>query len=114
MSGIRKVEGKYLLDNINKLKVQEFEGFVKITMNYLRHNKNSYFCYFPSDVYNLLKVNSKQLSVSTLQSELKCKKLIPIKYCRKQFYTKCIELGVPEVALNKGSRENDDFYEPDL
>jgi len=95
VSGIRKVEGKYLLDNLTSLKCQQLDGFVKVTMNYLRHNKNSYFCYLPSSIFGQL-VNNKQLSIGSLEAELKRKKLISIKYCRKWFYTKCIELGVPE------------------
>ena len=96
VSGIRKVEGKYLLDNINKLKVQKFDSFVKISMNYLRKTKNSYFCYLPLEVYNKLIKNNKQLSISSLENQIKRNKLIPIKYCRKWFYTKCIELEIPE------------------
>jgi intergrase/recombinase len=96
VSGMRKVEGSYLLDNVSSLKVQQFESFVKISMNYLRKTKNSYFCYLPLEVYSKLSANHKQLSVSSLEQEIKRKKLIPIKYCRKWFYTKCIEIGVPE------------------
>ena len=96
VSGVRKIEGEYLLNNLDKLKVQQLDGFVKITMNYLRHNKNSYFCYLPQDVYNQLNTKNKSLSIYSLESEIKRKKLIPIKYCRKWFYTKCIEIGVPE------------------
>jgi intergrase/recombinase len=80
VSGIRKVEGKYLLTNIHTLKIQQFKGFVKISMNYLRHNKNSYFCYLPLEIYNKLFTNPKYLSISSLESEIKRKKLIPIKY----------------------------------
>jgi len=82
VSGIRKVEGSYLLANCHKLVAQEKDGFVKVTMNYLRHNKNSYFCYLPSWVYSQLSNNHK-LSVGSLECELKTKHLIPIKYCRK-------------------------------
>jgi intergrase/recombinase len=96
VSGIRKVEGRYLLDNVSSLKSQQFDGFVKVTMNYLRKTKNSYFCYLPLEVYSKLSVDHKQISVSHLERELKTKHLIPIKYCRKWFYTKCIELGVPD------------------
>ncbi len=96
VSGIRKVEGNYLLENIPNLKCQKFDGFVKISMNYLRKNKKSYFAYLPLDVYSKLLANYKQLSVSSLENDIKKKKLIPIKYCRKWFYTKCIELGIPE------------------
>jgi len=95
VSGLRKVEGSFLLTNLNKLIAQEKEGFVKVTMNYLRHNKNSFFCYLPSSVYNQI-ITNKQLSISSLENELKRHKLIAIKYCRKWFYTKCIELGVPD------------------
>ena len=103
VSGIRKVEGEYLLDNLDILKCQQLDGFTKITMNYLRHNKNSYFCYLPLNVYSKLTINHKQLSISSLENEIRRKKLIPIKYCRKWFYTKCIEVGVPESIA--------DFYE---
>jgi len=96
VSGIRKVEGSFLLTNIHKLKTQEMDNFVKISMNYLRNTKNSYFCYLPTIIYEQLFKYHKQISVSSLERELKTKKLIPIKYCRKWFYTKCIELGVPE------------------
>ncbi|MDD3976492.1 MAG: integrase [Candidatus ainarchaeum sp.] len=96
MSGVRKVELDYLIKNFSSLKAQQFEGFVKISMNYLRKTKNSYFCYLPLEVYSKLSANYKQLSVSNLEREIKRKKLIPIKYCRKWFYTKCIELGIPE------------------
>ncbi len=99
VSGIRKVEGKYLLQNLDKLMVQEKEGFVKISMNYLRHNKNSYFCYLPLEVYKKLKTTN-QLSVSSLENELKRHKLIPVKYCRKWFYIKCIELGIPDIIAD--------------
>jgi intergrase/recombinase len=95
VSGIRKIEGSYLLTNIDKLKTQEMDGFVKITMNYLRNTKNSYFCYLPTTIYEQI-TNNKQLSVGSLNHELKTKHLILVKYCRKWFYTKCIELGVPE------------------
>jgi intergrase/recombinase len=103
VSGIRKIEGSYLLANINKLKTQEMEGFVKITMNYLRHNKNSFFCYLPIEIYSKLAKDHKLSLVRSLELEIKHKNLIPIKYCRKWFYTKCIELGVPESIA--------DFYE---
>jgi intergrase/recombinase len=96
VSGVRKVELDYLIKNLNSLKCQQFEGFVKISMNYLRKTKNSYFCYLPLEVYSKLSANHKRLSVSSLEREIKRKKLIPIKYCRKWFYTKCIELGIPE------------------
>ena len=103
VSGIRKIELDYLIKNLNNLRVQEFDNFVKITMNYLRNTKNSYFCYLPLEIYRQLLVKYKQLSVISLERELKRKNLIPIKYCRKWFYTKCIELGVPESIA--------DYYE---
>jgi len=96
VSGLRKVEGDYLVKNVSSLKCQQLDGFTKVTMNYLRHNKNSYFCYLPLSVYSKLTINYKKLSISSLENEIRRRKLIPIKYCRKWFYTKCIELGVPE------------------
>jgi len=102
-SGLRKIELNYVLSNYNKLTIQQFDGFVKISTNYLRKNKNSYFCYLPDFLFNKFKEYQKQLSICTISCEIKRKKLIPIKYCRKWFYTKCIELGIPESIA--------DFYE---
>jgi len=99
VSGIRKTEGSYLLANIHNLKTQQYDGFVKVTMNYLRNTKNSYFCYLPTDVYEQLKANNLK-SIESLNYELKTKNLIPIKYCRKWFYTKCIELGIPDTIAD--------------
>jgi intergrase/recombinase len=93
-SGLRKVEGSYLLKNISTLKYQDFKDFVKVTMDYKRKNKNSYFCYLPRSLF--LQLNNSKTTILALEQEIKRKKLIPIKYCRKWFYTKCIELGVPE------------------
>lgn len=58
VSGIRKTEGQYLLSNLDKLMAQEKEGFVKITINFLRNTKNSYFCYLPRDIYEQLKISN--------------------------------------------------------
>jgi len=99
-SGIRKIEGKYLLKQIDNLKIQKMDNFVKINMNFLRKNKNSYFCYLPLNIYKQLTANAKYLSVSSIENFLKDNKLIPIKYCRKWFYTKYIELGVPESIVD--------------
>ncbi|MCK9319903.1 integrase, partial [Methanoculleus sp.] len=86
--------------NIHKLKTQQMDGFVKVAMNYLRHNKNSYFCYLPLEIYSQLSATQKPLSINSLEQEIKRKKLIPIKYCRKWFYTKCIELGIPDTIAD--------------
>ena len=50
-----------------------------------------------------LKQAKEQLSINSLTMRLKRNKLIPIKYCRKWFFSKCIELGIPESIA--------DFYE---
>jgi len=95
VSGIRKKEGIYLLENIKNLKTQEKDGFVKIEMKYHKGNKNNYFCYLPLKIYNKL-TKTIDLSVYSLEKEIKQKKLVSIKYCRKWQYTKCVELGIPE------------------
>ena len=99
-SGLRKIEVKYLLSNFKTLKIQTNDKFAKITLNYLRHNKNSYFCYLPLDIYNNLAKSYKHLSVGSLGSQIKKKNLIAIKYCRKWFYTKCIELSIPDSVAD--------------
>jgi intergrase/recombinase len=102
-SGLRKVEGIYLLNNFNNLRYQEYSDYVKINMSYKRKNKNSYFCYLPRGIYIKLKVFFDKITIVALEQEIKRKKLIPIKYCRKWFFTKCVELGIPETIA--------DFYE---
>lgn len=102
-SGLRKIEGIYLLNNFNNLRYQEYSDYVKINMSYKRKNKNSYFCYLPRGIYIKLKVFFDKITIVALEQEIKRKKLIPIKYCRKWFFTKCVELGIPETIA--------DFYE---
>lgn len=100
-SGIRITEGVYLLNNLNKLTVQYKEMYCKISLEYNRHNKRSFFCYLPTSLYN--QISSKKTELSHIRMFIKRNKLIPIKYCRKWFFTKCIELGIPESIA--------DFYE---
>jgi intergrase/recombinase len=99
-SGIRISEGEYLLNNINTLKIQVQNTYYKVSLNYNRHNKHSFFCYIPLFLYTSLDFKT---SLRGLQMYIKRNKLIPLKYCRKWFYTKCIELGIPEPIA--------DFYE---
>ena len=68
VSGIRKVEGNYLLANIHKLKAQQYGNFVKITTNYLRHNKNSYFCYLHLEIYIKIKIKTTREIIPPIQS----------------------------------------------
>jgi len=102
-SGLRKIEGVYLMNNFNNLKCQEYSDYIKISMNYKRKNKNSYFCYMPKEIYAKLKTIDDKITIMGLEQEIKRKRLIPIKYCRKWFFTKCVELGIPETIA--------DFYE---
>jgi len=102
-SGIRVLEGQYLLENIDKLKTQCVNNYQKVYLDYNRHTKNSYFCYLPRGIYIKLKVFFDKITIVALEQEIKRKKLIPIKYCRKWFFTKCVELGIPETIA--------DFYE---
>lgn len=100
-SGIRITEGIYLLNNLDKLKVQYKEMYCKINLEYNRRNKRSFFCYLPTSIYT--QISSKKTELSHIRMFIKRNKLIPIKYCRKWFFTKCIELGIPESIA--------DFYE---
>jgi intergrase/recombinase len=100
-SGIRITEGIYLLNNLDKLKVQYKEMYCKINLEYNRHNKRSFFCYLPISIYT--QISPKKTELSHIRMFIKRNKLIPIKYCRKWFFTKCIELGIPESIA--------DFYE---
>jgi intergrase/recombinase len=95
MSGIRKNEGDYVLTNLKALHVQDNGSFVKISLDLYRGNKNAYFCYLSKDIYLQL-VDRGISNVSGLDAYIKRKELIPIKYARKWFYSKCIELGIPE------------------
>jgi intergrase/recombinase len=100
-SGIRVSEGIYLLNNLNNLKIQCKDNYCKIHLDYNRHNKRSFFCYIPYFIYTQIGVQKTELN--NIRIFIKRNKLIPLKYCRKWFYTKCIELGIPESIA--------DFYE---
>ena len=99
-SGIRISEGKYLLTNISKLKIQTNNAYCKVGLNYAHHNKGSFFCYLPLCLYTQLSFVNKLGGLATYIAR---NNLIPLKYCRKWFFTKCIELGIPESIA--------DFYE---
>ncbi|MFH1455454.1 MAG: integrase [archaeon] len=101
VSGLRKVEIDYLLKNLNSLKVQEMNGFVKIDLSLYRKNKNVYFAYLPESLW--LQLQDNKTSVSSLETYLKRNKLLPLKYFRKFFFTTCIKIGVPEAVA--------DFYQ---
>ncbi|MDD4662389.1 MAG: integrase [Candidatus ainarchaeum sp.] len=100
-SGIRVSEGIYLLNNLNNLKIQCKDNYCKIHLDYNRHNKRSFFCYIPHFIYTQIGVQKTELN--NIRIFIKRNKLIPLKYCRKWFYTKCIELGIPESIA--------DFYQ---
>ena len=101
-SGIRVLEGQYLLENIDKLKIQCVNSYQKVYLDYNRHTKCAYFCYTPSIIYNQIKT-LKTPEFREILRVIKKNKLVSIKYCRKWFFTKCIELGIPESIA--------DFYE---
>ncbi|MCX6773017.1 MAG: integrase, partial [Candidatus Micrarchaeota archaeon] len=48
-SGIRVSEAQYLLDRKDKLKVQQYDGFVKVTLDWSRGSKNALFAYMPTE-----------------------------------------------------------------
>ncbi len=103
VSGIRKSEGEHLLENFKTLRIQHLRGFVKINLDSFRKTKNAYVCYLPEWLFYFIQQNINELSTDGLDSFIKRHNLIPVKYARKWFYTKCIELGVPESIA--------DFYE---
>ena len=101
-SGIRVLEGQYLLENIDKLKTQYVNNYQKVYLDYNRHTKSAYFCYTPLTIFNQIKT-LKTPDFREILRVIKKNKLVSIKYCRKWFFTKCIELGIPESIA--------DFYE---
>jgi intergrase/recombinase len=102
-SGVRKNEGYYIFKNFKDLKVQKYPEYVKISVNYYRKLKKCYFCYLPLNIYHFIESNLSFFSLRSLELTLNRKKLTSIKYCRKWFYTKCIEIGIPDTIA--------DFYE---
>jgi len=100
-SGIRVSEAQYLLDHKDKLKVQQFDGFVKVTLDWSRGSKNALFAYMPTALYQNL--GKAQQDFAGLQARVKKLNLVPLKYCRKWFAQKCLEVDIkPEVV---------DFYQ---
>jgi len=89
---------EYMLNNECKIITQE--GFYKVYLNYNRGSKSSTFAYIPS----FISIPRKTTSIEGLKMKVKRKKLVVnVKYCRKWFFTKCIELGIPESVA--------DYYE---
>ena len=97
-SGIRATELDYILKN--DCRIIYGDGFNKIYINYNRGSKSSTFAYIPA----WLSIPKKATSIEGLKMMIKRKKLVVnVKYCRKWFFTKCIELGIPESVA--------DYYE---
>ena len=100
-SGIRVSEAQYLLDHKGELKTQEFGGFVKVTLDWSRGSKIALFAYLPIELY--ADIGKAQKDLAGLQARIKKLNLVPLKYCRKWFAQKCLEVEVkPEVI---------DFYQ---
>jgi intergrase/recombinase len=97
-SGIRGTELTYMLAH-KRLRRVDKGSFYKVYLNYSRGSKSSYFAYLPL----FLDVSKIKGSLIGMQSYLKKRNLLPYKYCRKWFYTKCIELGIPDSIA--------DFYQ---
>jgi len=99
-SGLRVTELKYVQQAWNN--ADKFESFVRIPLNAVRNTKKAIFCYIPLWLYEAINHDEIVSSVA-LKSYLKRRVLLPLKYTRKWFYTKALDLGVPvEIA---------DFYE---
>lgn len=97
-SGIRATELEYILKNDCRIIYRD--GFNKIYINYDRGSKSSTFAYIPA----WLSIPKKATSIEGLKMMVKRNKLVVnVKYCRKWFFTKCIELGIPESVA--------DYYE---
>ena len=97
-SGIRVSEAQYLLDNKGKLKVQQHDGFVKITLDWSRGSKNALYAYMPIELYQNL--GKAQQDFAGLQARIKKLKLVPLKYCRKWFAQKCLEADIKPEIIN--------------
>jgi len=96
-SGIRATELDYMLKNECKIITQD--GYYKVYLNYNRGSKSSTFAYIPA----FLSIPT-QATLNGLKKAVKRKKaVVNVKYCRKWFFTKCIELGIPESIA--------DYYE---
>jgi len=97
-SGLRATELQYLLTNYARLKAQRLDGFVKISLNWRRGKKTALFAYLPADLYAQLQ--STRLAVNGLKSALKVKRLMPLKYTRKVFYTQARSIGASAEVVD--------------
>jgi len=97
-SGLRATELQYLCDNYTGLKAQRLDGFVKVSLNWRRGRKTALFAYLPADLYAQLQ--RTRLAVNGLKSVLKVRKLMPLKYTRKVFYTQARSIGAPAEVVD--------------
>lgn len=103
VSGIRVSEFEHLKQNHSSIKRIVHQNFVKYELNFERGKKSAYFLYCPLNVSESLEKTLNKVNLTLLQNYIQRNKLIPLKYCRKWFFSKCIELGIPEAIA--------DFYE---
>ncbi len=96
-SGIRISELEHILKRKDKVQVQKLNGISKVELNWARGSKMAFYVYLPTEMLPIL--NEKKTRLSSLIEHVKDQKLIPLKYCRKYFYTMAIDTGCPsEVA----------------
>jgi intergrase/recombinase len=82
-TGCRGTEARYLIENINKLRVVDLGPFVRIHVDLERGSKNEYVMYLPKEVYEqLLKFNGKLPHQDTIEDRFR-ESGLAIKYFRK-------------------------------
>ena len=98
-SGVRIRELETYIKNPADFRVVEKEGFYKIVLNSNRITKKCYYIYLPTNFKLPERFSVKYLSKFLTEH----KEVIRPKYIRNWFYSKCLDLGIPNGIV--------DFYQ---
>lgn len=95
-SGVRITELLYYINNKDKFKIIQKDGFYKVLLNYKRHTKNSYYIYLPSGIDLPSRLSQKYINKFFQQN----KDLIRLKYFRNWFYYNALESGLTPAVID--------------
>ncbi|MCA9495810.1 MAG: hypothetical protein KC589_02620 [Nanoarchaeota archaeon] len=96
-TGCRLTEIEHFFKTFEERHITIQNNVVCYPLNFLRHNKQSYFLFFSRELYDLFLEHSQEMIdfiTRGSQIYIKRNKLTPLKYFRKYQFTKMIEVGI--------------------
>ena len=93
-SGLRVDEVVYVVNNIDKLRIVELNGFIRVELNWIRGTKKAFWGYF------LEKPEKIIITPDAVSKYAQKQKLLCPKYPRKFMATKMIELGINSDVID--------------